>query len=168
MKKRVYAILIALLLSTVTLAGCGDSGSSRRDRDRYEEDEDDNKDRSSRKDRDEDDNDGTSKEAYLKDVRAIVEAAENMENLSSDPNDGVKELKAIVNSLKVKTPEGKAVKADLEKMSKAMDKLAENEDDEDAFDDLMEAMGDFTSDLQELVEAAEEAGVDEDDLADLF
>ena len=111
---------------------------------------------------------GTSEKDYVKDIKAITAAAEDMENLSSDPKDGVKELKAIVKSLKVRTPEGKAIKADLKKMSDAMNKLSKNEDDEDAWEDVMEAMGDFYDHLNDFVKAAQEAGVDEDDIADIF
>lgn len=111
---------------------------------------------------------GTSEKDYLKDAKEIVEAAEGMENLSSDPKDGVKELKAIVKSMKVRTPEGKQLKADLKKMSNAASKLSKNDNDEDAMKDFLEASKDFVDHMVKFMEAAEEAGVDQKDLADLF
>ena len=109
---------------------------------------------------------GTSKKDYVNDIGEIVDMMKDFSDISlfGDPKDVAKDIKAIVNDMKVKTPEGKAVKSDLQTMADSMTKLAKDENDKDAAEKLAKALEDFQNDLEDFVEAADDAGVDEDDI----
>lgn len=109
---------------------------------------------------------GTSKKDYVNDIGEIVDMMKDFSDISlfGDPEDVAKDIKAIVNDMKVKTPEGKAVKSDLQTMADSMTKLAKDENDKDAAEKLAKALEDFQNDLEDFVEAADDAGVDEDDI----
>ena len=194
MRRKIYAILIALLLSTVTLAGCGDSGS-RRDRDRYEDEDDDDDDRSSRrssssKKEDDDDDDRSSskgsssskKKDYQNDVDELMVMSEDLYAEFSlvyitgadDYYDLADVLSDAASSVKVKTSEGKQIKSDVQKMAKFYEAIAKciEREDADGLTDLNDEWSKFVSDFEdhvdEFIDAAEEQGVDEDDLDDLY
>ena len=109
---------------------------------------------------------GTSKKDYVNDIGEIVDMARDFSNISlfGDPEDVVKEIEDIVKDMKVKTPEWKALKKDLKDMADSMSKLAKDETDEKAAEKLADAMKAFEDDLEDFLEAAEDAGVDEDDI----
>lgn len=109
---------------------------------------------------------GTSKKDYVNDVGEIVDMMQDFYGLSlfGDPEDVAKEIKDIVSDMKVKTPEGKALKSDLQIMADSMSKLAKDADDEKAAEKLDEALKDFQNDLDDFLEAAEDAGIDENDI----
>lgn len=109
---------------------------------------------------------GTSKKDYVNDIGEIVDMARDFSNISlfGDPEDVVKEIEDIVKDMKVKTPEGKALKNDLKDMADSMSKLAKDADNEKAAEKLSKAMEDFQDDMEDFLEAADAAGVDEDDI----
>lgn len=134
MKKRIMATAMALVLSIVTLAGCG----------------------------------GSSKDDYLNDIAEIAEFSQDSSNVSDDPEDMVAEMTSLLKDMKVKTAEGKAIKDDFQEMIDALNTMLQNQDDADA---VMKALGNLTSvyetledDAEKLLEAAEKAGVDDNDL----
>lgn len=189
MRRKIYAILIALLLSTVTLAGCGDSGS--RDRDRYEDDDDDRSSRkSSSSSRDDDDDDDRSsskssssskKKDYQSDVDALMEMSEDLYaefafvyvSGASDYYDLADVLSDAAKALNVKTSEGKQIKSDIQKMAKfyeSIGKCIEREDVDglsDINDEWEDFLDDFDDHVNDFIDSAEDQGVDEDDLEDL-
>lgn len=109
---------------------------------------------------------GTSKKDYINDVGELVDMVKDFSDISffDDPEDIVNDIKDIVKDMSVKTPEGKALKNDLQDMADSLSKLAKDGDDENAAKKLNEAMENFQDDLEEFLEAAEDAGVDEDDI----
>lgn len=167
MKKRIYAILMALLLSTVTLAGCGDSGS----RDRYEDDGG-NKDSKS----------SSSKKDYEKDIAALIDMMEEFEDLSNDflyvsdyddYQEVVDDMYDLIDNLKVQTPEGKKIKSSMKEVIEILDKMGKYADkgDQDKANEMQRKGQDVSDEVEDLVEdfidAAEKKGVDDDDLEDL-
>lgn len=185
MKKKIFATIIALLLSAAMLAGCGDSGSSRSSRDRYEEDDDDDDRRSSR-DRDEDDDDddrkssssskgsSSKKKDYLSDFEALAELDEAIADIydEDDIEDMIDIMNSAVKRFKPTTSEGKQLKSDAEEMVDILQKMLRYQDDEDKLTDLYEDLVDISEEyndhLYDFYDAAEDAGVDEDDLEDLL
>lgn len=192
MKRKIYALLMAMLLSTVTLAGCGDSGSSR-DRDRYEDDDDDDDRRSSRNkdDDDEDDDDRRSsrdkyddddddrrssksssskKKDYLSDVDSLIELDEAIEDIyyEDDIEDMIDIMGSAVKKFKPVTSEGKQLKSDAEEMVDILEKMLRYQDDpdrlSDLYEDLIDISAEYNDHLYDFYDAAEDAGVDEDDL----
>lgn len=109
---------------------------------------------------------GSSKDDYLNDLNEIAEFYQDMAGISDDPG----EMASLLKDMNVKTSEGKAMKDDFQELINIMNTMLENQDDADV---LMKALGDI-SDLYESIEkhaenfvdAAEKAGVDDDDLED--
>lgn len=187
MKKRIYAILMALLLSTVTLAGCGDTDSGRSSRDRYEEDDDDDNRKSSKNKDDDDDRKSSSsskgssskKNNYLDDFEGLAKLDEAMEGLmdydyedEDELNDMIADVKAAIKKFKPITSEGEELKSDLEDMVDILEKMMKNLDDGERvlelYDDLQDSLVDYMEHLEDFYDAAEAAGVDEDDLEELL
>lgn len=137
MKKRIMATIMALILSFSVLTGCG----------------------------------GSSKNDYLSDISEIAEFSQGFENISDDPAEMVGAVEKLLKDLNVKTPEGIAVKDDYQEMADILNTMLKNQDDADA---LMSALSDLTKiyekiedDAEKFVDAAEKAGVDDDDIKDL-
>lgn len=107
---------------------------------------------------------GTSKNDYLNDVEEF--ATLNNADISSDPEEMADDISAALKDLKLKTPEGKAVKEDMEQLIDLLDKITKNMDDldEDIYNDMLEIYENIEKDMEDFVNAAEEAGVDEDDV----
>lgn len=109
---------------------------------------------------------GSSKDDYLNDFNEIAEFYQDMADISDDPD----EIASLLKDMNVKTSEGKAMKDDFQELVNIMNTMLENQDDADV---LMKALGDL-SDLYESIEehaenfvdAAEKAGVSDDDLED--
>ena len=144
MKKRIFAIVTALMLVFVMLTGCGDTS-----KDNYHDDRDD----------------------YLDDIEGI--SSLNDADISSDPEEMADDLNDVLKELKLKTPEGKAIKKDLQDMVDILDKMVKNMDDldedeaEKMYNDLMEIYDKLEDHVNDFIEAAEDAGVDDNDIADL-
>lgn len=114
---------------------------------------------------------GSSKEDYLSDVEAISAYGEAMSEVEdmADFADAAKDLD-------VKTAEGKELKKDLEQLGDYMTEFSDMLEDIDNVDeDAMEELSNKVTELQETVEehaqdfqdAAEKAGVSEEDIEDL-
>ena len=137
MKKRILATVTALTLIFAMLTGCG----------------------------------GTSKDDYLDDIEEISSLSDA--DISSDPEEMADDLNDILKDLKLKTPEGKAIKKDLQDMVDILDKMVKNMDDldsdeaEEMYNDLMDIYDKLEDHVDDFEKAAEDAGVDEDDVADL-
>lgn len=168
MKKRIYAILMALLLSAVTLAGCGDSDSGRSSRDRYEDD-----DRSSSK------SSSSKKNDYIDDFGGLAKLDEAMEDLmgydyedEDELNDMIAEIKSAIKKFKPNTSEGENLKSDLDEMVDILEDMMKNLDDEDEvldlYDELQDVLEDYMEHLNDFYDAAEDAGVEEADLEDFL
>lgn len=134
MKKRIMATAMALVLAFTTLTGCG----------------------------------GSSKDDYLNDITEIAEFSQGFENISNDPEKMVDVVENLLKDLSVKTPEGNAIKDDYQEMVDILNTMLKNPDDADA---LMSALGDLTDlyekieeDGEKFVDAAEKAGVDDNDI----
>ena len=117
---------------------------------------------------------GSSKEDYIADVEAIVEfsnsAASSAMSLDMDA------YNEALDEMDMKTKEGKAIKADMEDMGEILETaadMAENPSDYDADDatklqeDMLEISEKAQEDSEAFVEAAEESGVEEEDLEGL-
>lgn len=137
MRKRIMVTVMALMLSISMLAGCG----------------------------------GSAKDDYLSDITEIAEFSQGFENISDDPAEMVGAVETLLKDLNVKTSEGKAIKDDYQEMVDILNTMLNNQDDADA---LMEALGNLTTiygkiedDAEKFVDAAEKAGVDEDDIEEL-
>lgn len=137
MKKRILATVTALTLVFAMLTGCG----------------------------------GTSKDDYLDDIEEISSLSDA--DISSDPEEMADDLNDILKDLKLKTPEGKDIKKDLQDMVDILDKMVKNMDDldeddaEEMYNDMMEIYDDLEKHVNDFIEAAEDAGVDDDDVEDL-
>ena len=137
MKKRILATVTALTLVFAMLTGCG----------------------------------GTSKDDYLDDIEEISSLSDA--DISSDPEEMADDLNDILKDLKLKTPEGKDIKKDLQDMVDILDKMVKNIDDldeddaEEMYNDMMEIYNDLEDHVNDFIEAAEDAGVDDDDVEDL-
>lgn len=117
---------------------------------------------------------GSSKEDYIADVEAIVEfsnsAASSAMSLDMDA------YKEALDEMDMKTKEGKAIKADMEDMGEILETAADmaenpsNYDEDDATklqEDMLEISEKAQEDSEAFVEAAEESGVEEEDLEGL-
>ena len=113
----------------------------------------------------------SSKDDYLDDIREINSL--NDADISSDPEEMADDLNDILKDLKLKTPEGKAIKKDLQDMVDILDRMVKNIDNldedeaEEMYNDIMEIYDRLEDHVNDFIEAAEEAGVDDDDVADL-
>lgn len=137
MKKRIMATVMALMLSIAMLAGCG----------------------------------GSSKNDYLSDISEIAEFSQGFENISDDPEEMVGAVQNLLKDLNVKTPEGIVVKDDYQEMVDILNTMLTNQDDANAamsaLSDLMDIYEKIEDDAEKFVDAAEKAGVDDDDIKDL-
>lgn len=137
MKKRILATVTALTLIFAMLTGCG----------------------------------GTSKDDYLDDIEEISTLEDA--DVSDDPEEMADDLNDVLKNLKLKTPEGKAIKKDLQDMVDILDKMVKNMDDldedeaEEMYNDLMDIYDKLEDHVDDFEKAAEDAGVDDDDVADL-
>lgn len=117
---------------------------------------------------------GSSKEDYIADVEAITEFSNSAATAASTLD--MDAYNSALDDLSMKTKEGKALKADMEEMgdilSDAVDMMENPADvDEDAANELQEKMTKIAEKAEEdtkaFVEAAEESGVEEEDVEDL-
>ncbi|WP_075721894.1 hypothetical protein [Roseburia sp. 499] len=117
---------------------------------------------------------GSSKEDYIADVEAITEFSNSAATAASSLD--MDAYNSALDDLSMKTKEGKALKADMEEMgdilSDAVDMMENPADvDEDAANELQEKMTKIAEKAEEdtkaFVEAAEESGVEEEDVEDL-
>lgn len=114
---------------------------------------------------------GTSEKDYRNDMEAF--AGIDMEDVSDDPQEMIKDMNSVVKGIKVSTPEGKAVKKDLQDfvdlMDKTLNKAADMDEDEamELYNDLMQLISDLGKDMQTFQDAAVEAGVDEAEFGDI-
>ncbi len=129
---------------------------------------------SGRSDRDNERNSGETSASsdYIRDFESIAALSADMNSLSiDDPEDAVYELNDIIRDFSAKTPEGKTIKKDVEKMIDILNEMVDNQDDEDTLNDLYDELIDLSDtimdDFEAFGEAAEDAGVTEDDIADL-
>lgn len=117
--------------------------------------------------------DNSAKANYLYDIKIIAEMAAEMENIddSGDPDEMMDLFRNIVGELNVKTPEGKAIKDDIQSMVKILEIVLNDPNDMEkvmqAYTELLNLIDKMESDMENLVEAAENAGIDESDLAEL-
>lgn len=137
MKKRIMVTAMALVLAFTALTGCG----------------------------------GSSKDDYLNDITEIAEFSQGFENVSDDPEEMVGVVDNLLKNLSVTTPEGIAIKDDYQEMVDILNTMLKNPDDSDA---LMSALGELANlyekiekDGEKFVDAAEKAGVDDDDIENL-
>lgn len=117
---------------------------------------------------------GSSKEDYIADVEAITEFSNSAATAATSLD--MDAYNSALDDLSMKTKEGKALKADMEEMgdilSDAVDMMENPTDvDEDAANELQEKMTKIAEKAEEdtkaFVEAAEESGVEEEDIEDL-
>lgn len=117
---------------------------------------------------------GSSKEDYIADVEAITEFSNSAATAATSLD--MDAYNSALDDLSMKTKEGKALKADMEEMgdilSDAVDMMENPADvDEDAANELQEKMTKIAEKAEEdtkaFVEAAEESGVEEEDVEDL-
>lgn len=117
---------------------------------------------------------GSSKEDYIADVEAITEFSNSAATAATSLD--MDAYNSALDDLSMKTKEGKALKADMEEMgdilSDAVDMMENPTDvDEDAANELQEKMTKIAEKAEEdtkaFVEAAEESGVEEEDVEDL-
>lgn len=117
---------------------------------------------------------GSSKEDYIADVEAITEFSNSAATAATSLD--MDAYNSALDDLSMKTKEGKALKADMEEMgdilSDAVDMMENPADvDEDAANELQEKMTKIAEKAEEdtkaFVEAAEESGVEEEDIEDL-
>lgn len=115
---------------------------------------------------------GTSEKDYRNDFEAFA-GLEDLEDISDDPEEMIKDMNSIVKGIKVSTPEGKAVKKDLQDFVDLMDKILNKMDDldegeaMDLYNDLLQLTSDMEKDLKAFQDAAVKAGVDESEFGDL-
>lgn len=118
---------------------------------------------------------GNGKEDYLNDIEEITALSE-VDTDTDDMEEMVEIMKDAIDDLDVSTGEGKTLKKDMAELidytadlTSDLDALANMEEDEleemqDKMDELQTKIED---DVQEFLDAAEEAGVEEEDLEDL-
>lgn len=138
--KRFMAMTMAMVMCVAMLAGCG----------------------------------GSSKDNYLNDLQEIVDMYSELSNLSFDDYDQiVSDMESAIKGLSMKTSEGKAIKSDLQDMVDVLeDVVAAMEDfDLETITEASERMDKISESADEhmeaFLEAAEKAGVSEDDLDSL-
>lgn len=138
MKKKFLVVAMTFVLAITMLAGCGG---------------------------------GTSKKDYLNDLEELVNVSD-VDVDTDDPDEMIDSMNDLIKGLKMSTPEGKKIKSDMQELVKLLEKMAKMEDAD--YDEIMEIYSDYMDlvskledDFEKFGEAAEDAGVDEDDLEDM-
>lgn len=118
----------------------------------------------------------TSADDYINDLKEFLKMSES-ETLEDDDIDAmIRSLRDLVNNLKVKTPEGLAIKMDLQETVDLLNELmlifyTDKLDDENYITDLENRMDKIIESMEEHMEAFEDAaiaaGVDVDSLTEL-
>ena len=115
----------------------------------------------------------SAKEDYLNDIMTIIETSTAIGNINdfSDIDAAIDLFRNLVTELNVKTPEGKKFKEDLQAMVKSLElMLADPEDTSklmQAYTEIMNLSDKMNSDIEDLIEAAENAGVTDSDFPDM-
>ncbi len=114
---------------------------------------------------------GNSKEKYLDDVKSIAEMGEAFQDMEE-----LGDFSDIVKDMDMKTKEGKEIKKDMEELAGYMEELSDmmenpEEADADRATEISEKATELQQDVEEHVEAfedaAKDAGVKDEDLEDL-
>lgn len=115
---------------------------------------------------------GSSKEDYLNDMEAFTSLSE-LEVDTDDAEELMEIMTEAVDNLDISTDEGKTIKEDMQELVKMTNNLVSNQDDFANMDD--EEVEEIQTEMEEVqerikegvelfLEAAEEAGVEEEDL----
>lgn len=115
-----------------------------------------------------------SRQDYENDMKILTNVVPAFFDVILDYNDGdinteamLNRLNAYCKSIRVRTPKGKQIKSDLQAIVKDFEKSARGDSEAyDSFDDLMDLISDLEDHLEDFLDAAEDSGVDEDDLED--
>lgn len=117
---------------------------------------------------------GSNKDDYVNDIEEIAALSE-LDTDTDDMNAMMDTMKEAIDDLDVSTAEGKDIKKDMADLIDLTSDLVADLDaladmDEEELEEMQTEMEELQSKIEEdveaFVEAAEEAGVDEDDLAD--
>ncbi len=117
---------------------------------------------------------GSNKDDYVNDIEEIAALSE-LDTDTDDMNAMMDTMKEAIDDLDVSTAEGKDIKKDMADLIDLTSDLVTDLDaladmDEEELEEMQTEMEELQSKIEEdveaFVEAAEEAGVDEDDLAD--
>ncbi len=137
MKKKFLAVVLSMAMTVFMMAGCG-----------------------------------SSVDDYVSDIETMAGIASiNFDDMMSE--DGLKEVKSEINKLKFSTKEGKVLKKDMLEMTKLVEDLLELMEDPKNADiekaekytkDLAELQEKVEEDTEAFLDAAEAAGVEEEDL----
>lgn len=140
MKKKFLAVVLSMVITVSMMAGCGSSADD-----------------------------------YVSDIETMAGMTDiNFDNMMSE--EGLEEVKSEINKLKFSTKEGKALKDDMLEMTKIVEDLLEMMEDPENADlekaqkyteDLTELQEKVQEDAEAFIEAAEAAGVEDEDLEDI-
>ena len=140
MKKKFLAVVLSMVITVSMMAGCG-----------------------------------SSVDDYVSDIETMAGMTDiNFDNMMSE--EGLEEVKSEINKLKFSTKEGKALKDDMLEMTKIVEDLLEMMEDPENADlekaqkyteDLTELQEKVQEDAEAFIEAAEAAGVEDEDLEDI-
>lgn len=141
MKKRILLFGLTAVMSVFALTGCG----------------------------------GSDKKNYIADIEEIVDVNDKINTYNLEDTEEIKKAQDAIDDMSVKTDEGKKIKDDFKELFQLLKDVYDIADSdapddskltelEDKYDEIDEKL---TKDGEAFVDAAEKAGVDDDDIDDL-